>query len=195
MKKQVLGLSLLASLVMGMTGVAHAVDEPSKSATVTFTGSVNKGSCDVDLNGSDLVQIGDFLSSSFPNPGTVLGGQTVTLDFGNCKGDEITGGSSLLLKAHAPSNNSSLTSKGLFGDASTNYVDVGVKLTAKTEGKDTETPLLPEGEVAIFTPEKDTAAASATVDPAFITAALQSTVAKPASGDIKSTVIFSAVYP
>lgn len=197
MKKQVLGLSLLASLVMGMTGVAHAAGEKSAgTATVTFIGSVDKGTCDVTLEGGGLVNIGEFSATDFTTLGTKLGGETVTLDFGNCKGDALTTGGNIYLKAIAADNNSNLTTQGLFGDASTNYTDVAVNLTAATEGNETAQPLKPgrEGEVVIYTADADEPAASAVVSPAIITAALQSTVAKPKAGDIKSTVVFSAAY-
>lgn len=190
MKKQVLGLSMLASLVMGMAGMAHA----SQSATITFTGDIAKATCDVSVNGSGNIPLGSFVPTQFTvNQPLKDSEKTTTLAFGNCDGAEIAAGDSIDLKAEPTENAPAFTTAGLFGDGASANTNVGVSLKASVDGK-AAVDLKPDEPLAIFTADAATPAASAVIDPVVLTAALQS-IATPKPGAVKSTVVFSAVYP
>ncbi|WP_048797158.1 MULTISPECIES: fimbrial protein [Serratia] len=185
MNKHIINLGLLASLVMGATGVAHAAN------TINITGEVASTTCDIALDGGDKpVDLGTALASKFKDINTISNEKSFTLNFSGCETDDASRLNKLALKVSGSDTVPTLKAQGLFGDSATYNTGVAISLTDADQNTlssaGSEVPLKAHS-------EGSEGQASVTVDPVVLTAAMKS-FSKAKEGKLKAAVELAIGY-
>lgn len=197
MNKKLTQIAMATALVMGGAMSAHAANDP----VVTFTGHIQKATCNLKVSGGGAIDFGSFLQADMPAAAGVVPGtqKTVSINFDGCTGDAIPKDHSMVLKADAPMNSAKLNTEDLWGDDATGALNIGVALEATSGEQETAQPLTPTKNIVPVMAAAGASGedpASLTIKPVMITANLKTTAAKASvkDGDINAAVIFSAAY-
>lgn len=202
MGKKIMKMGLIAAMTMGAVSGAHAASQ----ASIDFTGKIVKTACDITLqNSSDSnISLGVFAATEFVDTNTVhtAHGAPIMLNTGNCAGADLPATESIKLVA-TQSNGAipaTLSSEGLWGNTDPG---VGISLKGATYSGTGTLPanfdvIAPNTGLVLYT--------NNTAQPENVSGKLPKSVVLKAglrahvvpgeiqSGDIKSSIVFTAAY-